>query len=66
MATKPKWIPENDAAKMMGLQPRTLRRLCQSGGLAVNFTHFRNRNFQYDEIGLTKVLNQKAAYPARA
>jgi predicted site-specific integrase-resolvase len=57
---KADWINERQAAERLGYQPETLRRYCKSGKLAISFTHVRNRNFQYDQRDIEKLLYENA------
>lgn len=58
--SKPDWISEKEAAQKIGISPETLRRYAKSGKLNVSYTHFNNRNFQYDLKGIEKVLFRNA------
>lgn len=54
------FIPEPEAAKMIGYKPSTLRRYVRSGKLDIVFTHINQRRFQYDRLGIQKLLVQNS------
>jgi predicted site-specific integrase-resolvase len=57
---KPIWIPEKEAAAKLGYSPKTLRRYCKSGKLAISYTHINRRNYHYDLKGIEKIFNDNA------
>ena len=54
MEKKINWISEADAAKLMGYQPRTLRKYCASGKLPINFTRVNYKTIEYNEYDIHK------------
>jgi predicted site-specific integrase-resolvase len=46
------WIPEDDAAKLMGYRPKTLRRYVQNGKLTIGFTKVNHKTFEYSQTDI--------------
>lgn len=51
------WIPEIDAASMLGLAPRTLRRHCRDAVLPIHFRSTNGRNWQFSRKDITAYMN---------
>lgn len=60
MAKSINWLPEKEAARIVGKAPRTLRRLVKAGTWNVSYTTLNNRNYMYDEKGIEKVFLKDA------
>ena len=54
------WVTEQDAASMLGLAPRTLRRRCRDALLPINFRNTNGRNWQFSRKDITKYMNKSS------
>lgn len=52
------WIPEKDAAKMVKREPRTLRKLVNSGKWLIETRTLNGRSYHYKESDINKLFNQ--------
>jgi hypothetical protein len=61
MSSKPTWILEDDAAKMMNYHPRYFRMLVKRGELAVSYRLIGKRGgYEYDAKDIEKEKNKSA------
>ncbi|MBS1629390.1 MAG: helix-turn-helix domain-containing protein [Bacteroidetes bacterium] len=54
------WLNEEDAASMLGLAPRTLRRYCRDGALPINFRNTNGRNWQFSRKDILTYMNNSS------
>ena len=54
------WLSEVDAASMLGLAPRTLRRYCRDASLPINFRNTNGRNWQFSRKDITTYMNNSS------
>jgi hypothetical protein len=54
------WLNEDDAASMLGLAPRTLRRYCRDGMLPINFRNTNGHNWQFSRKDMTAYMNNSS------
>jgi hypothetical protein len=54
------WIPEKDAARLLGIHPRTLRRGVQNkeNGFPISYRNTNGRAWQYKRADITRYLRQ--------
>lgn len=60
MSSRPTWISEEEAAKMMNYHPRYFRMLVKRGELSVSYRSIRGRSFEYDAKDIEKIKNKEA------
>jgi predicted site-specific integrase-resolvase len=51
-----KWVPEAEAAKMIGYAPKTLRRKAKSGEWEINWAAVQGRRYRYSESDINNLL----------
>lgn len=54
------WISEKDAASMLGLAPRTLRRHCRDASLPIHFRNTNGRNWQFSRKDIATYMNSSS------
>jgi DNA-binding transcriptional MerR regulator len=49
---KVNWISENEAAKLMNYQPKTLRRYAREGRLQIAYTKVNYKTYEYNQYDI--------------
>jgi hypothetical protein len=60
MSTRPNWISEEEAAKMMNYHARYFRMLVKRGELNISYRSVRGRSFEYDAKDIEAIKNKEA------